>query len=494
MNGSTESGPLAVLKPYIETVFPVETTKPFPNCRCGIRVTKSNRWKVFYVSHIKDDSIFFDTKLSPGHVVISINGQPCPDRLPDVLGLLGSIAGSIKLTVANMKPGFDLEGDEEAKKGEELGEVSSHRLTTYEVTKKNKSDKLGFTIDISRFKNADGSNQLVVTQVQRNSSIPDLKRGSILRAVNGTPATDYKKTVKLLRSTKSLEIAVEEPLRPSMMGHEQRSIMFGRREIKIETPPKGVIIIWVLIALELLFDLITTSFAFKAFLTDPRHCCGEPIGKGSILSWSPFPFAFLVVAELGFLFRAMRLTMWPPNLTDDELDPNRSFCSKLFCGSNPGIVIFVINLLTIINPFLGFFVAWMLIYESNEQEAYFVIGMESVAVLLHFVSLHYEGQAKTISSKLMHSIVIVPFLATGVLLSWFLQVKGICYNSDVNLFWFEGCEVCPTGVPPDNGLCPVIETINGTNTTVGYEQYFLWELEQTNYCTDELRMCFFPAG
>jgi len=269
--------------------------------------------------------------------------------------------------------------------------------------------------------------------------------------------------------------------------------MFGRREIKIETPPKGVIIIWILIALELLFDLITTSFAFKTFLEDPRYCCGEQIGKGSILSFSPFPFAFLVVAELGFLFRAMKLTMWPPNLTEEELNPNRSLCSRLFFGSNPGIVIFFINILTIVNPFFGFFVAWMLIYESNEQEAYFVIGMESVAVLLHFVSLHFEGQAKTIAGKLMHSIVIIPFLATGVLLSWYLQVKGICYNSEVNLFWFEGCEVCPTGVPPDNGLCPIIETINGTNTTVGYEQYYLWELEQTNYCDGEIRMCFFES-
>lgn len=512
MNGT---GALAALKPYLESVFSIEADKPFPNCRVGIRVCKSNKWNVFYVSRIRDDSIFFDTKLKRGNILVSINGTPCPDTLPNVLGMLGSITGAIKLTVAATKSGFDIEdGNEE--KGEEkgndyiatsfntsshsqsthvnfAGEVISRTLTTYEVTKQKKSDKLGFTIDVSEFKNPDGSNQLVVTRVQRDGCFPDLKRGSILRSVNGKPATDYKKTVGILRSAKSLNIAVEEPLRPSMMGHDQRSIMFGKRELKIETPPKGVIIIWFLIAVELLFDLITTSFAFKAFFEESRSCCGQKIDSGAIPLATALPFAFLVVAELGFLFRAMRLTMWPPTMTDEELDPNRSCISKLFFGSNPGIVIFAINVLTIINPFFGFIIAWMLIYQSDEEEAYFVVGMESIAVILHFISVHYEGQARTCFGKIMHSIVIIPFLATGVLLSWFLQVKGICYNSEVNLFWFEGCEVCPTGVPPEDGLCPIIETLNGTNTTVGYEQYYLWELEQTNYCDGEFRMCFFES-
>ncbi|CAJ1950752.1 unnamed protein product [Cylindrotheca closterium] len=510
MQGSSETGALAALKPYLESVFSIEAEKPFPNCRVGIRVTKSNRWKVFYVSQIREDSIFVNTKLKTGDVLVTINGKPCPDTLPNVLGMLASMTGPVKLTAAATKSSFDIEYDDE-EKGEEkgiatsfstssqsthvnfAGEVTSRRLTTFEVTKKKKSDKLGFTVHVSRFKNPDGSNQLIVTRGQRDGSFPDLKSGSILRSVNGKPATDYKKTVKQLRSSRSLNIAVEEPLRPSLLGQDQRSIMFGKRHIKIETPPKGVIIIWFLIAVELLFDLVTTSFAFKAFFEESRTCCGEKIDSGAIPLATALPFAFLVVAELGFLLRAMRLTMWPPTVSEEELDPNRSCISKLFFGSNPGIVIFVINFLTVINPFFGFIIAWMLIYQSDEKEAYFVVGMESIAVILHFISVHYEGQARTMVGKLIHSLVIIPFLATGVLLSWFLQVKGICYNSEVNLFWFEGCEVCPTGVPPENGLCPIIETLNGTNTTVGYEQYYLWELEQTNYCDGEFRMCFFPS-
>ncbi|CAJ1962476.1 unnamed protein product [Cylindrotheca closterium] len=492
MKGGSETSALAALKPYLESVFSIEAEKPFPNCKVGIRVTKSNRWKVFYVSQIREDSIFVNTKLKTGDVLVTINGKPCPDTLQHVLGMLGSITGPVKLTAAATKRAFDIEDDDE-EKGEEKGEVTSRRLTTFEVTKKKKSDKLGFTVDTSRFKNPDGSNQLIVTRVQRGGSFPDLKSGSILLSVNGKRATDYKKTVKQLRSSRSLNIAVEEPLCPSLMGQDQRSIMFGKRHIKIETPPKGVIIIWFLIAVELLFDLVTTSFAFKAFFEESRTCCGEKIDSGAIPLATALPFALLVVAELGFLLRAMRLTMWPPTVSEEELDPNRSCISKLFFGSNPGIVIFVINFLTVINPFFGFIIAWMLIYQSDEQEAYFVVGMESIAVILHFISVHYEGQARTIVGKLIHSLVIIPFLATGVLLSWFLQVKGICYNSEVNLFWFEGCEVCPTGVPPENGLCPIIETSNGTNTTVGYEQYYLWELEQTNYCDGEFRMCFFPS-
>ncbi|CAJ1955780.1 unnamed protein product [Cylindrotheca closterium] len=246
-----------------------------------------------------------------------------------VLGMLGSITGPVKLTAAATKPAFDIEDDDE-EKGEEKGEVTSRRLTTFEVTKKRKSDKLGFTVNTSRFKNPDGSNQLIVTRVQRGGSFPDLKSGSILLSVNGKPATDYKKTVKQLRSSRSLNIAVEEPLRPSLLGQDQRSIICGKRHIKIETPPKGIIIIWFLIAVELLFDLVTTSFAFKAFFEESRTCCEEKIDSGAIPLATALPFAFLVVAELGFLLRAMRLTMWPPTVSEEELDPNRSCISKLF--------------------------------------------------------------------------------------------------------------------------------------------------------------------
>merc|ERR1711935_366937 len=192
----------------------------------------------------------------------------------------------------------------------------------------------------------------------------------------------------------------------------------------------------------------------------------------------------------------MRITLWPPNMTDEELDPNRSCISKLFFGSNPGIVVFIINLLTIINPFCGFFIAWMLIAQSDTQEAYFVIGMECVSIILHFISVHYEGQARTFLSKVMHSFVIVPFIATGVLLSWYLQVQGICYNSELDLFWFDGCEVCPglNGTHPVDGLCPTTALVNGVNTTV-YREYFLWELKQSTSCDEDTgrKMCFFPA-
>jgi len=499
MNGQVEVGSdavaLASLKPYLESVFMVEANKTSPSARIGFQVKKSHKWKVFFVSEVKEDSIFIDTRVKTGDILLAINGKVCPDNLPDILSTMAMISGSVQLTLAATKPAFEIEDTDEEK-----GEVTGRRLSVFEHTKRKTSDKLGFTIDISKFKNPGGSNQLVVTRVQPNGNFSHLKRGSILRSVNGKPCTDYKKTVKILRSSKTLSIAVEEPLRPSIANapHDNRkSIMFGRREIKIETPPKGVIIIWSLIAIELLFDLVTTAIAFMAFFAESRECCNEEIDTG-VLRVMPLatsiPFAFLVLSELLFLLRAMRLTMWPPNLTHEELDPNRSCFSKLFCGSNPGIMIFAINLLTIINPYCGFIIAWMLIYQSDEREAFFVIGMECVSIILHFISVHYEGQARTFANKVMHSLVILPFLATGVLLSWFLQVKGICYNSDLELFWFDGCEVCPNGLRPENGYCSTTTLMDGVNTTV-IDKPYLWNLEQSTTCDENtgLKMCFFPS-
>jgi len=453
-------------------------------------VRKSMKCNVFFVSEVRDDSIFRGTGLRTGNILLSINGKVCPDNLQDVLSTIGSIGGLVQLTVARTKPSFEIED-----RDEEKGQVNSRRLRVFEATRRKKSEKLGFTIDVGRFKNPDGSNQLVVTRVHPNGTFPDLKRGSVLRSINGKPCTDYKKAVKVLRSSKTIRIEVEEPARPTLAnGPRQRSVMLGRREIKIETPPRGVVLIWSLIAAELLFDLVTTGIAFAAFFSDPRVCCEEDIENNFSPLATSIPFAFLVIVELGFLLRAIRITLWPPNMTEEELDPNRSCFSKLFFGSNPGIVVAIINLLTIVNPFFGFFIAWMLIYQSSEQEAYLVIGMECVSIILHFISVHYEGQARTFLSKLMHSLVIVPFVASGVLLSWYLQVQGICYNSELDLFWFDGCEVCPNGLPPEDGLCPTTSLVNGVNQTV-YREYFLWELKQNTTCDDKLglRMCFFPA-
>lgn len=406
-------------------------------------------------------------------------------------------------------------------------------------------------------------------------------------------------------------------------------------------PPKSLVIIWVLMAAELGFDLITTAIAFASTMGN-KKCCKYTVYMGPLPMTTSIPFFFLIIAEITFLIRAILLTLWPSifekarvaahetedekdfeddqigfevcltktnsesteevneiNSSDDdthgEKDPknktekdteidtdpeidadketdkdistdvnevatddedkttsantndgssqedidcveeddddtkgirvkndpefvktkkaqNKSgFLKRVFCGFlkwNARMVLTILNLLTLANPFFGCLIAYILLYTSDKKESFVVLIIESLSIILHFVSVRMEGGLRTWWSKLLHSVALLPFLVTVILVLVFLREGGICYNVENQLFRFSGCEICPdTLEPPINGLCgnSTIEGIGGfrneLSTVSGSFESFedLKNIatiiergaDQDEYCSETINFCFF---
>ena len=279
------------------------------------------------------------------------------------------------------------------------------------------------------------------------------------------------------------------------------------------TPPKSLVIIWILMAAELGFDLITTGIAFFSSMAGKTECCGSNASMGPFPMATTVPFFLLIVAEITFLGRAILLTLWPRTYetsriathggTDDDevgfevtiqggskTKPKRDdnvqelynneipefingrnrnskksrggcFCSclKCFCSCflrwNARMVLCILNLLTLLNPFFGCLIAWILLYQSDKTESFIVLGIESLSIILHFISVRMEGGLRTWYSKLLHSVAILPFLVTVTLVLVYIREGGVCYSVEKEMFSFSGCEICPdTLLPPDiNGMC-----------------------------------------
>jgi hypothetical protein len=309
--------------------------------------------------------------------------------------------------------------------------------------------------------------------------------------------------------------------------------MLQKLRIKAEIiPPKSLVIIWILMAAELGFDLITTGIAFFSSMAGKTECCGSNISMGPLPMTTTIPFFLLIVAEITFLGRAILLTLWPSNFetsriathggTDDDDDDEVGFevtiqkndddnknddeggnktaltalsskqddnveelykdeipefingsnsdskksrggcfcsCLKCFCSCflrwNAKMILCILNLLTLLNPFFGCLIAWILLYQSDKTESFIVLGIESLSIILHFISVRMEGGLRTWYSKLLHSIAILPFLVTVTLVLVYIREGGVCYSVEKEMFSFSGCEICPdTLLPPDiNGMC-----------------------------------------
>lgn len=238
-----------------------------------------------------------------------------------------------------------------------------------------------------------------------------------------------------------------------------------------EKPPKSLVLIWVVVSAELGFDLATTIIAFLALVEDDT-CCGEQINLGPIPMTVTTPFFLLVLAELGFLFRAMVLTMWPSIFTDElterdmEIRAARGFWKAWLCCClrwKAKLVLRVLGFLVLLNPFFGCIIAWMLLYQSNERECFIVLGLEGASIVLHFASVYLEGSCKTWKQFCCNCIPLIPFVISVSLILFYLKQGGVCYLVDQELFMFTGCEICADGYPPVDNKC----LINGTNYTIG---------------------------
>ena len=164
------------------------------------------------------------------------------------------------------------------------------------------------------------------------------------------------------------------------------------------------------------------------------------------------------------------------------------------------MVLTVLNFLTLANPFFGCVIAWMLLYQSDKAEAFLVLGLEGVSIILHFVSVRLEGGLRTWYSKLIHSISLLPFLITVIIMLVYLREGGVCYVVEEELFKFSGCEVCDDGTPPIDGMCDD-SALEGTGGIFGEVQNLeLSNLaaladggaKQDSYCSESINFCWYP--
>lgn len=177
---------------------------------------------------------------------------------------------------------------------------------------------------------------------------------------------------------------------------------------------------------------------------------------------------------------------------------SNSFCCCL--KWNAKMVLTVISMLTIMNPFFACVIAWMLLYQSNRTESFVVLGLSGASIVLHFIGVRLEGGLRTSCSKLIHSVALIPFLVTVTMMLVYLREGGVCYSVESQLFLFSGCEVCEDGTPPVDGQCGNF-TVGGSSWggVVNVDQLDINNLgaltesgtTQDTFCSPEVNFCFY---
>jgi hypothetical protein len=275
-----------------------------------------------------------------------------------------------------------------------------------------------------------------------------------------------------------------------------------------ERPPRSLVVIWSIVAVELGFDLATTIIAFNSFLAEDT-CCGNPIDVGPIPLGSTVPFFLLVVTELAVLIRAIVLTLWPSMMAFDddagsdgpnEKQPPRSCVRRYLCcflRFKVRVLMQIVNFMVLLNPFFGCIIAWILMYQSNEKDAFIVLGMEGASLILHFVSVWLEGCLKTCKQIAFHSIPVIPFAVSVGLVLYYLKQGGVCYLVDEKLFMFTGCEICnitgvlqpcPNSTKFFNDFTSNLDSFDDVKNTIMARSF------QSSYCAitpEERSFCFY---
>ena len=210
------------------------------------------------------------------------------------------------------------------------------------------------------------------------------------------------------------------------------------------------------------------------------------------------------------MFCAILLLLWPSVLNDPSEDDEEVFIARwarrfMCCFRwNSQFLLYALNITVVLNPFFGCVIAWILLYQSNEFESFLVLGLEGASIFLHFISV-WVGGCHTRKEFCFHCIQLVPFLTSVVLILLYLRQGGVCYLVSQEKFVFTGCEVCPNGILPDNGVC---QLGSGTNITVNTQR--VWQVQgnihalgnalvahahQASYCDHpdgpDVNFCFF---
>lgn len=342
---------------------------------------------------------------------------------------------------------------------------------------------------------------------------------SVTRTVSGTGSVFRDGNASLVGSIATIngqKIIVLSPgsiEQAGKMGIPVKSIRrrgirrFIPKEVE-EKPPRSLIIIWAIVAAELGFDFATTVIAFNSFLTE-ETCCGSPIQLGSLPMATTVPFFMLIVAELTFLLRAIALTLWPSMMKDEEdnevTDSNgerqqRSRFRRYLCcffRFKIKVLLQFLNLMVLLNPFLGCIIAWMLMYQSDKKEAFIVLGMEGASLILHFISVKLEGGLKTWKQIAFNCIPVLPFAFSIGLVLFYLKEGGVCYLVDQKLFKFTGCEICDINgvlMPCPNSTNIFSDITNQLDSFQDVKDSVLGRSIQGTYCAtnpEERSFCFY---
>lgn len=220
-------------------------------------------------------------------------------------------------------------------------------------------------------------------------------------------------------------------------------------------------------------DLVTTIISFAAALTE-FNCCDVTIDfKGSLVLSFTIPFFVLILIEVVILGLSIKNHL----AGNVPLGPESSGTSSVFDFLGASSWQKCINFLLLLNPFFGFLVAWLLLYQSSRRESLAVLGLEATGMILHYASIYLEGQKQTWVSLTVYSLPLLPFLITVIVVLVYLNLGGVCYLVEDELFWYQGCRVCLDGMLPDEitGICA-----DGSDPDFG------------KYCSDETNFCWFP--
>eukprot|EP00980_Cylindrotheca_fusiformis_P002658 scaffold622_cov102-Cylindrotheca_fusiformis.AAC.7 len=301
------------------------------------------------------------------------------------------------------------------------------------------------------------------------------------------------------------------------------SFQFGPMAYEFAMLPRATVFSWNLIVIELILDLVVAVLALAVFAKSKREaCCGEPYQRGSFpwivsvvsLCWVLLEVILLNRAVFATLSqRSVSRTSAPPNTREHQHHQRNkdsdggssivgvpsSTASNDDAGSSTvwchNSLMSKVNFLTILNPYLGFLIAFLLMYQAEQGASTVAVCIVSINTLLHLISIYLQRNSAAIRKlwvKLAHGSILLPFLCTICLAAWYGQQDGICYKVDSESFGLHGCELCPDGSIPVNGnLCEIVSTSNG-ESQANYQSFDVSTLDQGDSCEVARRACFIP--
>mmetsp|Transcript_12030 Transcript_12030/g.28527 ORF Transcript_12030/g.28527 Transcript_12030/m.28527 type:complete len:372 (+) Transcript_12030:110-1225(+) len=253
----------------------------------------------------------------------------------------------------------------------------------------------------------------------------------------------------------------------------------------------NLVIVWVMIGAELGFDLITGVIAFFS-TAGATTCCDHDVNLGPLAMTASIPLFFLIATELTFLIQAILVSAWQKERKSRSLKDALCSCVSKW---NSRTLVGYLNWMTIINPFFGCLIAYILLYQSDKTQSFAVLGIEFLSIAIHIIAVKMVGGLQTCGSKAVHSIVLLPFFITVIFVSLFLREGGMCYVVETRGFGFSGCDVCPSTLkPPDSdGNCVTQISPDGIEGVFGERIGSILEggMEQGDYCSASVNFCFF---